>query len=89
MRAVGKKCFILPDWDSEDKVGELYLPAHRQRELPRTGIVQSIPDNVECEFKEGQRVVYDYHKQQLVNVPGQPMTLAHVAIKDVWGVFTT
>lgn len=86
MKAVGNKCFILPDWDNEDKHGSLFLPKVRQRDLPRTGVVKSLPANAVCDFKEGNKVIYDYHKQQLVNVPGEPLTLAHVKIEDVLAV---
>jgi hypothetical protein len=86
MRAVGTKCFIEPAWDVEEKSGEIFLPAVRHRDLPRTGIVKSVPRGAVCEFKEGDKVVYDFHKQQLINVPGHPITLAQVAIKDVLAV---
>lgn len=86
MKAVGKKCFIRPDWGEEEKVGLIHLPKMRHRDLPRTGTVKYLPEGAKCEFKKGDKVIYDFHKQQLVNVPGIPQPLAHVAIKDVLAV---
>ena len=87
MKALGDNCFILPDWDTEEKsAGGLHLPRCRMRDLPNTGIVKSLPELVACEFNEGDRVVYDFHKQQLQDVPGEPYTLARVKIKDVMAV---
>jgi co-chaperonin GroES (HSP10) len=88
VRAIGEKCFIEPDWENEDKsAGGLFLPKVRHRDLPRTGRVISLPSGAKCDFKEGDRVVYDYHKQQLINVPGHPITLAHVKIEDVLAIW--
>jgi co-chaperonin GroES (HSP10) len=86
MRATGNRCFILPNWDSEDKAGKLFLPKVRHRDLPKTGKVISIPPGASAEFKEGDTVIYDYHKSQLVNVPGEPLTMAMVKITDVMAV---
>lgn len=86
MKAIGKNVFILPDFEREDKVGLIHMPVHRNRDLPRTGTVKSIPEGMKCEFKEGDNVVYDFHKQELLNVPGEPLTLAKVKVKDVLAV---
>jgi co-chaperonin GroES (HSP10) len=86
MKALGQKCFILPDWEGEEKSpAGLHLPQCRMRDLPRTGTVKSMPAG-DHEFKEGDKVVYDFHKQQLIDVPGEGLTLAQVKIKDVLAV---
>lgn len=89
MKAVGQNVFILPDWDNEDKSesGLIHLPKVRLRELPRVGTVKAVADSVTCDFKVGDKVVYDYHKQQLETVPGEPLTLARVKVKDVLAKF--
>jgi len=87
MKALGQNCLILPDWDVEEKSpGGLHLPRCRIRDLPRTGVVKSLPELAHCEFNEGDRVIYDFHRQQLLNVPGEPYTLAQVKISDVLAV---
>lgn len=87
MRAVGNRCFILPDWDNEEKSGAIFLPKVRHRDLPNIGVVKSLPPDAKAEFKEGDRVIYNRHKSQLVNVPPEPYTLVMVKIEDVMGVF--
>lgn len=88
MKALGQNCFILPNWDQEEmSAGGLHLPRCRMRDLPCTGVVKSLPAGAQCEFKVGDQVLFDLHKQQLTDVPGERLTLTKVKIKDVLAVF--
>jgi co-chaperonin GroES (HSP10) len=90
MRAVGDSVFILPDWDNEEKsAGGIHLPKVRIRDLPFAGTVKAVAENPTCDFKVGDRVIYDKHKSQMVNVPGEPLTLVMVKIQDVMAVYET
>jgi co-chaperonin GroES (HSP10) len=79
MRATKGNCFIKPSWNDEEKSGRFFLPSVRNRELPCMGIVQAIADGEP--IKIGDRVLYDRHKQQLMDVRGDKLAL--VKIEDV------
>ena len=79
MKATKGNCFIKPFWTDEEKSGRFFLPSVRNRELPCMGIILAIADGEE--IKTGDKVVYDRHKQQLMEVRGEKLTL--VKVEDV------
>jgi co-chaperonin GroES (HSP10) len=85
MKMAGDKVLILPDWAKEERYGSIHLPAKRQRDLPNTGVVKHLSQNPTIEFKVGDRVIFDRHKQQLMLVDEQQMAL--VRVEHVMAVF--
>jgi co-chaperonin GroES (HSP10) len=79
MKMAGDKVLILPDWAKEERYGSIHLPAKRQRDLPNTGVVKHSPQNPDAEFKVGDRVIFDRHKQQLMMVGDEQLALVKVA----------
>lgn len=84
LKTAGKTIIILPDWAKEEKYGSIHLPGVRNRDLPNTGLIVGTNPNEAHEFGLGHRVVFDRHKQQLMDVAGEKVAV--VKAEDVMAI---
>ena len=77
-------CFIAPEFRPE-KVGSIFIPgtaAHK--ELPSVGRVKYLHPKAKCDFKTGDRVVYNRHAQELWEINDEKLT--KVKLTDVMAI---
>lgn len=89
IKPLGNQVFILPDWDGELKSGVIVIPQSCIQHLPNTGTVVAISEQAKktCEFKVGDRVLYDRFKSDISMAKDDDgNTLARVSPKDVMAV---
>ena len=84
MKAVHGNVIIQPDWEAEDKVGSIWMPQIRHRELPNTGTVVARPREDSYEFVQGDRVIFNRLNQQIFEHNGKRLT--RVKLKDVLAI---